>query len=497
MPRYKPMPMHPSQVLLFPQSVEETVAQDSDVRAFADVMDCFDYSSIESKYSHTGCPPYHPRVMVKVLCYAYSKGLRSSRRIEETLKVDVRYIWLAGGLKPDHNTIARFRKDNWQELESLFKNSVRVSVEAGLVFLRSVSTDGSKILACSSKKRVYSKSRLEREMAAVEQILQEAEDVDRAEDEQFGSASGEHVPAHLKDAKIRKARLDEIANRLKDSGKTAVVETDPDARIMVTGDGKRPCYNLQASVDAEKQIIVAMKLTQSENDCGYLPDMVGEVESNTGLSPDISLVDSGYSSEATLKWIDESGHKALMPIQEQPQKAAGNDLFCSKCFLADNERDVLICPAGRELVFKNEYKCNSGTYREYRASGCANCSFRSKCIAQTQRGGRRVRISVVEHMRKRMRDDMKSVEGRKAYALRRETVEPVFGRIKSNLGFDRFLLKGFKGASAEVALICIVHNVLKCAANSCNSVYFTSMRLVLDLQYCAICWLRPLDAQAA
>lgn len=463
MPRFKQMPMHPSQILLFSQSVEDALPSDSDVRGFKEVIECLDYSSVEAKCSERGCPPYPPSVMAEILGYAYSKGIRSSRVIENLLHVDVRFIWLAGGLKPDHNTIARFRKENWEEFKELFKDSVRVCAEAGLVTLDVVATDGTKISAAASKRRVYSKARVERELEKVESILREAEAVDKAEDEHYGAGSGNRMPEHLRDAKERKARLEEIADRLKESKKKAYVETDPDSRVMLTGEGTRPCYNLQTSVDAKHQIIVAAKLTQAENDCGQLPGMVEEIKSNTGGTPDVSLVDSGYSDEATLVWVDENDHDVLMPLQEHPRESQRVDLFASRCFLPDDDRDVLICPAGQELAFKGIYETGSGHYRQYNATGCKSCSFHSQCVGKGK-SSRRISISIVSHVRAKLREKLNTPAGSKLYSLRQETVEPVFGQMKSNRGMDRFLCWGYEGASAESALMCIAHNMMKCAA---------------------------------
>ena len=353
MPRFKEMPMHPDQLMLYGKSVEEAVPEDSDVRVFSEMMEYLDYSGFESRYSSMGCPAYPPKSMVKILGYAYSKGIRSSRRIEEALKIDVRFIWLGGGLKPDHNTIARFRKDGGSDIESLFKDSVKLCMRAGLVFLNSVSTDGSKIVAAASKKRIYNQERLDREMKRVEQILQEAQEIDRAEDELYGSGNGREIPQELRDAKVRKEKLQEIAKQLKETQSKNVVSSDPECRVMKTrNNGKCPAYNLQTSVDADNHIIVAMELTASETDHGYLPKMVEQVESNTGAAPDLSLADSGYWDEETLKWIEQSKHDVLIPVMEQPREAKRTDLFAGKCFVHDDERDVVICPAGRDLVFR-------------------------------------------------------------------------------------------------------------------------------------------------
>lgn len=465
MPRFKNMPMHPNQLMLFGQSVEGALPEDSDVRIFAEMMGYLDYSSLESKYSDLGCPAYPPDILAKVLAYAYSKGIRSSRKIEEVLLVDVRFIWLAGGLKPDHNTLARFRKSSSSELECLFKDSVKLCMRAGLVFLNSVSTDGTKIVAAASRKRIYDNERLEREMKRVEKILQEAEEADRIEDESYGSGNGREMPDELKNAHIRKEKLKEIARQLEESKSKNVVSSDPDSRVMKTrSHGKCPAYNLQASVDAQTQVIVAMELTQSESDFGFLPSMTAQIEENTGMSPDISLADTGYCDEATLKWIEESKRDVLMPPKEQPQEAKRNDLFASKCFVKDDMRDVLICPASRELRFLSEQRLGSGNYRQYSSKGCRDCSFHKQCCGKN--ANRRINVSVVAHIRQDMCDRLKTDEGKEQYSLRQETAEPVFGQIKSNKGFTRLLLHGRVGAIAETALMCMVHNITKCVSHA-------------------------------
>jgi transposase len=461
MPRYKQMPMPPEQMMLFGQSVADALPIDSDVKSFKDVMECLDYSALEAKRSLEGCPSYPPKEMVEILTYAYSKGIRSSRRIEELLKVDIRFIWLSGGLKPDHNTIARFRKDNTEDLTRLFKDSVRVCAESGLVYLNVVATDGTKIAAASSKRSVHGKARLEREFAAVERILKEAEEIDSAEDKLYGSSNGNEIPENMRDAKERKARLKEIADQLKETNRTTAVESEPDARVMRTSDGTHPCYNLQASVDAESGVIVAMKLTQHEVDTGELPEMIEQVESNTGLSPDVSLADCGYCSDSTIEWIARTNHNVLMPLREQYRVKSRDDLFSSKCFLPDENRDVLICPAGRELLFKVEHCCRVSTYRQYGATDCQSCSFYHQCVPDRDRS-RRININVLAPYRRAMTEKIKTDEGKRLFGLRAQSVEPVFGQIKSNTGFDRFLTWGFDGAKSETALACIAHNVKKC-----------------------------------
>lgn len=469
MPRYKDMPLDPGQFMLFGQCVDDALPSDNDVRAFAEVMDCLDYSDLESKCSETGCPPYAPKTMVKILAYGYCKGLRSSRKIEEALKIDVRFIWLAGGLKPDYSTISRFRKSNGTDFESMFKESVKLCMNAGLVFLNSVSVDGTKIVAAASKKRIYNEQRVEQEMKRVEQILREAEEVDRLEDELYGTGNGQAViPDEMKDAKLRKQKLERLAKELKESKSKNTVASDPECRVMKTrNNGKCPGYNLQAAVDSSNQVIVAMKLTASETDHGYLPEMVEQVESNTGLSPGITLADSGYSDERTFAWTGENERDILLPPLEQPATSKSNDLFASKCFERDDERDVLVCPAGKDLTFRGQNKLSSGEYRQYAASECRGCSLHDDCCGKES--NRRINVSITFDVRRRMRERLQTKDGRELYSLRKQTVEPVFGEMKSNRGFSRLLLHGYKGALAETALMCLIHNVCKCMGASATA----------------------------
>ena len=474
MPNFKGMPKVPTQLHMFPESIDAAIPADSNVRVLSEVMDRLDWSKMERSYSETGRPAYPPKVLGKILAYAYSNGVRSSRKIEELVENDKRYIWLAGGLTPDFHTLARFRRDKWSEIRGLYEDSVRVCAECGLVFLNVVAFDGSKIPAAGSKKSVYGEKRLSREREAVERVLREAEEADRAEDELYGSGNGRELPADLRDAVARKAKIEEIADRLKESKATTTVVSEPESRVMKTTTGHRPAYNMQAGVDAENQVIVAMTLTNSETDHGQLASMVSAVEANTSLSPDTSLADCGYSDEATLKWADEMEQEVL--IASRPEaKSDRNNLFASRCFLAEADRDVLICPAGRELQYRGEYKMGSGMYRIYAATGCRGCSFREECVGE-RCGSRRVSISSIGAARQKMREKLATEQGKKTFSLRKQVVEPVFGQIKQGMRFDRFLLSGLEGASAEAALICMVHNLKKCA----KTVYYSAQRAHLS-----------------
>lgn len=461
MPRFKQMPQDPSQVWLMPPSLDDMVSQDSEIRLLSEVMDHLDWSILESSYYDRGTPAYPPKIMTKILVFAYSKGIRSSRRIEELLESDVRYMWLAGCLKPDFHTIARFRKDKFDLLSRLFADSVRLCKSLGLVNLHIAAFDGTKVGANASKKSLYDEKRIDKELEAARKILREADETDAAEDAEHGDSNGREIPERLRDAKKRKSILEELKKKLDKSPSKIISSSDTDCRLMKTRDGFRPAFNIQAAVDSENQVVLAWKVTRAENDHGQLAGMVAEVEKNCGMSAVMALADTGYCDESTLVALEEIGQDALISLGKQSATAEDNDLFASRCFLPDAERDALICPAGRELTFSCECQCGSGRYRVYSAHGCGTCTFRSQCVKPVH-GSRRVFISCNERSRHRMREKMARVGCKILYGLRSQIVEPVFGQTKHDRSFRQFLLRGVNGATAEMALLFLVHNLLKC-----------------------------------
>jgi transposase len=459
MPNFKQMPMSPAQIHMFPRSLDDSIPQDSDVRALSEAMDIMDTSDLEAGYSDAGCPAYPPVVLGKILVYGYSKRIRSSRALEDMVKNDKRFIWLAGGLEPDHSTISRFRKEKQSQLRAAYKSTVRICMQAGLVLLNTTSTDGTKILALASKKSLYDEERIDKVDEAIDRIFREAEEADRLEDEIYGSSSGREVPPDLADAKKRREKLREIAEHLKESDRKNVSSSDSECRVMKTTSGLRPSYNVQATVDSANLVIVAADLTDSENDYGQLAGQLAQVEENTGCRTDLSLADTGYGDERTFRELSSSGQEALIPPKEQPQQKDMNNLFASRCFLKIEGKDALTCPAGRELTYRREVKNHGKRYLVYTAEGCRSCSFYGQCVKVSCKTGRSVQKSIVSEERERMTQRLRTREGKALYALRQQTVEPVFGNIKWNMGFTRFSLHGKEGAMSETWLMCMAHNL--------------------------------------
>mgnify|MGYP001209285519 CR=1 FL=1 len=459
MANFKEMPLPPSQLIMFPISIEAALPADCDVRMLGDAIDALDWRKFEGSYAETGCPAYPPKVLCKILIYGYSKGIRSSRMLEEAAKHDQRYIWLAGGLQPDHCTLARFRKEKPGWLKEVYRDTVRICAEVGLVLLQVTATDGTKLRARASKRSLYNAQRVAREMEAIERALAEAEAADQADAERYGEGRGDKLLAELADARQRKEKLKKIAARLAESGRHSVSATEEDCRVMQTEQGLRPAYNAQITVDGAQGVIVAAEITQQESDSGQLAGQLVQVLENTGGRPEVALADSGYSDEGTFQWLEETGQEALLPPQEHPQEAKRTDLFASRCFDHDAARDVLICPAGQELTFRRVIRGSSGSYRIYTAHNCRSCSFYAECVKVKSKRGRSVWISIVAGAREKMRQKLKTPAGRALYRLRQQLAEPVFGNFKSNLRFSRFGLAGKSGAGAELWLQCAAQNL--------------------------------------
>jgi len=190
------------------------------------------------------------------------------------------------------------------------------------------------------------------------------------------------------------------------------------------------------------------------------------------------LADSGYSDEATFQSLAQTGQEALIPPHEQPQEAKRTDPFASRCFVPDQQGQVLICPQGRELTFRRVVRCSSGSYREYRAQDCRDCPFYAECVKVKSKRGRSVQISVVADQRNGMRQKLKTAQGKALYQLRKQTVERVLAQMKANLGFSRFRLTSRAGADTEWWLICAVHNLLTYVRGAATTVNDAIERLL-------------------
>jgi len=359
---------------------------------------------------------------VKLLFYAYCMGIPSSRKIEKETYEDIAFRILAAGYHPDHDTIADFRKNHPGALKGLFLQILILCREAKLVKLGHVALDGTKVKANASKHKAMSYGRMhekEKELEReVNELLRKAESVDAEEDKRYGKGGrGDELPEELKFREKRLARIREAKKALEErvaretepshkekrpQPKDQINFTDPESRIMKDSSTKEfmQGYNAQAAVDASSQVIVAAEVTIQSNDKKQLEPMLAEVKENCNALPKELSADAGYYSEENIADARAKGIHTLIP----PGNTRHTD---------------------------------------------------------AQPGPPRGRIPKHLSIKERMERLLRTRKGRKAYAKRKETVEPVFGQIKAARGFRQFLLRGLDNVKAEWQLICLTHNLLK------------------------------------
>jgi len=461
-------PYQPDRPLALPTDLREWLPADHTVYLVSDIVDQLDLSPIAAVYDQGdggGNPPYHPVLLTKLLFYAYSQGVVSSRVIAAKTYEDVAFRVLTADQHPDFRTISDFRERHLAALLPLFQQVVRLAGRLGLVKLEHVAQDGTKVLANASKHRAMSYARMKRteerlgkEIAA---LVEAARAADAAEDARYGPGqTGDEVPVDLsgeitrrerrlatiraaKDALEREARDGAAAIRAADEAervrRAAAGEppkpgrrptpaevppddaqrnfTDPDSRIMKNADKAFvQAYNAQAAVDASPhQIIVGCALTNQSADAPHLAPMVTQVQETTGLKPAEWSSDAGYFSARNVGVLDQAGIAALIPPDRQPH--------------------------GRQPP-------PAGVARILEAAGLGSPRPAAEGAAESA-------------IKAAMRAKLQTEPGRAAYAKRKETAEPVFGQIKERRGLRRFQLRGLAKVTGEWTLWCLTHNLGK------------------------------------
>jgi transposase len=414
----------PEQHVMFPSSVMDLVPKGHLAHFIRNVVsEQLDLREILNRYSEErGYPPYHPVMMTALLLYANAVGIYSSRRIARACEERVDFMALTGMQKPDFRTISLFRLRHLEAIKGLFEQVLRLCQKAGMVKLGHVAMDGTKIQANASKHESMSYGKMKkaesRLKAEIDRWFEEAERLDREEDQLYGpDKRGDELPDWVADKqqrleKIRqaKAALEAEARaeleRGPDPNKTGHKPkstgtprdqvqrnfTDPESRIMKDSHGFIQAYNAQAAVDWASQVIVGQLLTNTSSDAHQMIPMLQQIGTNLRQQVREISADSAYCSELNLKALNRRRIRAYVATDRQ-----------------DKDRHV---------------------------------------------------SSWVQQMRRRLRQG----GWRSRYRLRKQTVEPVFGQIKQARGFRQFLLRGLNKVSAEWSLLCTVHNLLKLAA---------------------------------
>lgn len=450
-----------SQRTLFPQSVDEYVPKDAPVRAYDVIIDSLDFGElgIEIDPHKIGCPQYDPRAMLKLLVYGYSYGVRSSRKLEREANYNLSFIWLTGGLKPDHKTIAEFRRRNKPALQKVLKQCARLCIRLGLIEGNTLFVDGTKVRANASIKNTWTEDRCRKYLKNIDkrikQILSECETVDDREKD-LGSLV--QLDAELNDHAKLKSRVKAILKEIKDGKKKSANATDPDCRPMRSIQGSHAGYNAQLVVDEKHGLIVSSDVVSENHDYHQFAEQIEQAHETLGKQCDTACADAGYASIDELEKIDSQGVKVVVPSCKQ---ASGKtkEPFDRSEFKYDTDNDSYLCPANN--ILRYSYTNVAKRTKVYRAGGsiCKRCVYFGRCTSHPR--GRTVTRLLKEQLVQKIGAQYEQAESQKIYALRKQKVELPFGHIKRNLKAGHFLLRGLDGVKAEMSLLTSCFNIVR------------------------------------
>ena len=507
-----------NQTVLFPQRIDEDITENDPVRLVNAVVDGLNLEGFNRLYKERGRSPYHPRMMLKVIVYAYMNNIYSCRKIEKCLRRDIHYIWLAGYEKPDFITINRFRNRVKDEINQVFTQLVLVLAERGLVSLDVEYIDGTKIESKANKYTfvwkktvVRNRARLQRKIRALLGQIDEAvaqENAVRDEPVEFSpsqlteiceelrrSLSESPAPESKEAKKARRQRekdirelerqrdkLDEYDGRLEQmGGRNSMSKTDPDATFMrmkedaMNNGQTKPGYNLQ--IATENQFLVDFGLFPNPGDTLTMPLFLTSFRRRYGRMASTAVADAGYGSEENYRFMEENGIEAHVKYNyfHMEQKRA---------FKLDPRRvenlhynaggDYFVCPMGQRMrrVGTRHEKTGSGYAVEvavYRARRCQGCPMRARCHRK-KTGNREIEVShrLIAY-KQRARENLTSEKGLEHRSRRPVEPEAVFGQMKYNMHYRRFRHFGKDKVTMDFAFFAIAFNIKKMAAKMAKS----------------------------
>jgi len=451
-----------TQRILFPQSIDEYIPQDAPVRAYDAIVDKMDLQSMgfEIEPDKVGCPQYDPKIMLKLLVYGYSYGVRSSRKLERECHYNLSFIWLTAGLKPDHKTIARFRRENKNALQKVIKQCAGICVELDLLDGNIFFIDGSKMRANASIDRTLTKEKALKTLKHIDRrissLLSECEQIDSEESVQ---GSLVHMQQDLKDSRLLKDKIESALKCIEQQQGHSHNMTDKDCVMIHSRQGSHSGYNSQIAVDDKNGLIVNSDVVNENNDLKQFSVQVKQANEVLSKPCKEACADAGYSNAQELEKIDKQGIKVIVPSKQQAGKNEPGP-FERSAFEYVTQDDVYICPAGQMLPYRwNNAKRGR---REYAADIriCKSCEHFGLCTT-SRKNGRRIIRNNNERFRDRMREQYAEADSQEVYARRKQKAELPFGHIKHNLKVGSFLLRGLAGVKAEMSILSSCFNIAR------------------------------------
>ena len=495
------------QMWLLPPSLDEMIPKNHVVRTINQAIDAMDIDFMLDRYKGGGCSSYHPKMMLKVLIYAYTQKVYTSRMIAKALRENVHFMWIAGKNQPDFRTINRFRSQIMQDMiEKVFAAVIELLLEKGFVSFEHYFVDGTKIEAAANKYTFVWKKSVEKNKARLEEKIKETlariDEANTEENSQYGERDLEEMG---EEAKVTAEELEKVVKRLNEelNGKKEVKKdlkavhsdylprlkkyeeqlkicgtrnsyskTDHDATFMrmkedpMKNGQTKAGYNVQ--IGTENRFILHYSIHQKPTDTTTLIPHLGKMEQLMGRMPVNIVGDAGYGSEENYAYVEKKGIRSYLKYNYfhiENRKKFKNNPYRKDNLPYDEGADRFTCPAGKKLTFIDTKKRRTEngyeqTTRVYECEDCRWCRSRNAC--HTSKYNRRIDINpTLEAYKSQAKANLTSEKGKEMRSRRCIEVETTFGDIKQNRMFRRFLLRGLKKVGIEWGLICTAHNFLK------------------------------------
>jgi len=450
------------QISMFPESIDEYVPLDSPVRAYDIFVETLKFRKlgIDLNSHKVGNSEYDPKAMLKLLIYGYSYGVKSSRKLEREVNNNLTFIWLMGGLKPDHKTISEFRRRNKKPLKKVLKHCARLCIDLGLIAGNVLFVDGTKIRANASRgathDKEYYKLQLSKLDSKIDKLLNECDAVDMEESDLGSFVS---MDKELSDAKKLKEKINDILNKFNDENRNQVNATDSDCSLMRSVQGSHASYNVQSVVDDENGLIVHADALNAPADNKQLSSQIEQANEVLDDKCEVACADAGYADTNDLKNLDDQDIKVIVPTQRQALRD-GEKAFSKREFVYNSDKDCYYCPQGHELRYTStDTRKNKRNYIISNKNLCFSCKHYGKCTDSKK--GRTVSRLINEEIREKLEAQYEEESSQEIYSRRKNRVEHPFGHIKRNLKTDAFLLRGRSGVQAETSLLATCFNIAR------------------------------------
>ena len=456
--------MDRGQSTLFPECLQDWIGEDNPVRAidvFVDELDLAElgFSGIEPEV--TGRPSYHPSILLKLYIYGYLNRVQSSRRLECEAGRNVEVMWLVGRLAPDHKTIADFRKDNGRAIRQVCARFVELCRTMGLLTTASVAIDGSKFKAVNNRDKNFTRAKMERRMAQIEEsvarYLQQLDSADRQEPTEALKTKTSRLKEKIEKLKEQMRRLEILKVNMLAAPDQQISLTDPDARSMATsGRGSGVVgYNVQVAVETTHHLIIAHEVINEGSDRSQLSPMAKQAKTTLGVEKLDAVADRGYFNSEEILECENVGITVTLPKpMTSNSKAEGR--FGKQDFRYVANEDIYICPADERLSHHSTTEENGLVLRRYWTNACQSCAIKNACTtAKERRVTRWEHEHVLEAVQRRLDEHPEKMR------QRRETAEHPFGTIKARMGATHFLMKTLPRVATEMALHVLAYNLTR------------------------------------